>query len=80
MRLLVYKCIFGGYDRVFPPLLVEKGVDYVIITDDASMQVKGWRTHVVDGQQFATPKAANLRKKIFCQLVAKDVSDMSVSV
>lgn len=60
MKLLVYTCVFGGYDRVFPPVVPEAALDYVIVTDDAALDVPGWRTHAVDLSRFATPKAANL--------------------
>lgn len=60
MKLLVYKAVFGPYDRVFPPVTPEAGVDYVIVTDDATTRVPGWRTHVVDPAPFGSPKAANL--------------------
>jgi hypothetical protein len=60
MRFLVYTCVFGGYDRVYPPIRPEPGLDHVIVTDDAGLRVPGWRTQVVDMAPFATPKAANL--------------------
>lgn len=47
-RILVYTAVFGGYDRVFPPLRPEPGVDYVVITDDPHLRVRGWRTVVAD--------------------------------
>jgi hypothetical protein len=48
MRLLVYTCVFGGYDRVFPPAEVEPDTDYVLLTDDPTLAVEGWRTVVVE--------------------------------
>ena len=60
MRALVYTCVFGGYDRVFPPRHTDRGLDHVIVTDDTGLRVKGWRTHAVPAAHFATPKAANL--------------------
>jgi hypothetical protein len=49
----------GGYDRVFPPLVREPGVDHVILTDDPSLKVPGWRSHVMDMTAFASARAAN---------------------
>ena len=40
--------MFGGYDRVFPPMVPEAGIDHVLVTDDSAMQVRGWRTLVID--------------------------------
>jgi len=71
MKLLVYTCVFGKYDLVFPPIMPEPELDYLIITDDASMQVRGWQTHVVDAAHFLSPKAANLH---FRALVHREFS------
>lgn len=60
MKVLVYTAVFGGYDRVYPPLNPEPDLDYVIVTDDPSMAVAGWKTYLVDPSIFATPKVANL--------------------
>lgn len=76
MRLLVYCAVFGGYDRVYPPVRREADLDYVIVTDDHRMRVPGWRTHVVDAGGFPTPKAANLyyRALIHRELPGYDAS------
>lgn len=47
-RLLIYTCVFGGYDQVFPPVRPEPGVDYILLTDDPSLTVEGWRSQLVD--------------------------------
>lgn len=60
MRFLVYTCVFGGYDRVYPPVECESGLDYIIITDDPAMQVEGWHSHYVESSGFPTYKSANL--------------------
>lgn len=60
MKRLIYTAVFGGYDRVYPPLRKEAGVDYVIITDAPDLVVPGWTVHQVDASAFAAPKAANL--------------------
>jgi hypothetical protein len=60
MKRLIYTAVFKGYDRVYPPVRVEPDVDYVIVTDDASLRVAGWQTLCVDAGSLATPKAANL--------------------
>lgn len=60
MRLLVYTCVFGRYDWVFPPIKHEKNIDHVIVTDDPEMRISGWKTVVVNSIHFHTPKIANL--------------------
>ncbi|QJW84096.1 DUF616 domain-containing protein [Ramlibacter terrae] len=59
MRLLVYTCVFGGYDRVYPPLHADPAVDHVLVTDDARTRVAGWRTVLADRSRFAGSQAAN---------------------
>lgn len=63
MARLVYTAVFGGYDRVFPPMVSEAGIDHVLITDDPAMQVRGWRTLAIDPAAYGSPKAANFHYK-----------------
>lgn len=63
MARLVYTAVFGGYDRVFPPMVQEAGIDHVLVTDDAATAVEGWRTLVIDPAVHGSPKAANLHYK-----------------
>lgn len=64
MRLLVYTCVFGGYDRVFPPVVREPGVDYVLVTDDETLHVDGWRMQLVEAGRFTNARAANRHYKM----------------
>ncbi|WP_456375030.1 glycosyltransferase domain-containing protein [Thiolapillus sp.] len=59
MKYLVYTCVFGGYDLIFPPAVVEAEIDYIIITDDPQLQVRGWRSKTVSTTEFANPQLAN---------------------
>jgi hypothetical protein len=76
MRRLVFTCVFGGYDRVYPPVIQEPELDYVLVTDDDSVRVPGWRNHVVDISVFPNAKAANLhyRALIHRELPSYDLS------
>lgn len=60
MKRLVYTCVFGKYDWVFPPITPEDNVDYIIITDDVSMNISGWKTVLVDVSGFHNAKSVNL--------------------
>lgn len=71
MRRLVYTAVFGGYDRVYPPVRPESDVDYRIFTDDPDMKVRGWKVHHVDAAGFATPKAANLYHRALVHRILK---------
>jgi hypothetical protein len=79
MRLLAYTCVFGGYDRVFPPAHREPGIDYVIITDDPGLRVAGWRTEVVGTSTFRSAKAPNRHFKMVGHPALRDY-DASVYV
>lgn len=59
MRLLVYTCVFGGYDRIFPPIFLDRAFDYIAITDDPQLKVHGWRPHLVDTSAFGSARSAN---------------------
>jgi len=69
MRPLVYTCVLGGYDRVFPPIRPEPGLDHVIFTDDASLKVPGWRSEVVDMSRFTSVRKANRYYKMLAHRV-----------
>jgi hypothetical protein len=62
-RLLVYTAVFDGYDRVFPPMHPEPGIDHVVVTDDPRMDAPGWRLHIIERSAFGSGKAANLHYK-----------------
>lgn len=47
-RKLVYTCVFAGYDDLRPPRHPSPNVDYVCVTDDASLSVPGWEIRVLN--------------------------------
>lgn len=59
-KYCIYKCVFGNYDIVLPPLIVSPICDYLVITDDANFSAPGWKKQIVSVEQFASPKTANL--------------------
>ena len=64
MKLLVYTCVFGDYDKVFSPVRPDPGVEYVAITDQEDFDVPGWKTKLVDPSGFASARLANRYYKI----------------
>ncbi len=60
MRRIVYTCVFGGYDWVFPPVQPEADLAYAIVTDDTELHVPGWQSLVVEADHFRNGKTANL--------------------
>lgn len=79
-RILVYTCVFGGYDRVFPPVRRDPSIDYVLVTDDPGMEVPGWRTLAVDKARFKTAKAPNRYFKMLAHRQELGGYDVSVYV
>jgi hypothetical protein len=78
--IVVYTCVFGSYDRVFPPVRPEHGVDYVMLTDDAANSVAGWRTVVVDTTRFRSRKGPNRYFKMLAHRRELPRCDVSVYV
>lgn len=74
---LVYTCVFGGYDRLFPPVEAEDGITYIAVTDDDTLKVDGWQTLVVDRRCFADSRLAN---RYFKMLGLRDFRDYDASV
>lgn len=59
MRRLVYTCVFGGYDWIFPPCHPEKDINYIVVCDDPTLRIPGWQTRVVDTGRFEGRRIAN---------------------
>lgn len=79
MKLLVYTCVIGGYDRVYPPIVQSAEADYVIVTDDPDVNVQGWTTYTIDPAGFGSPSLANRYHKMLMHHVLPDY-DVSVYV
>jgi hypothetical protein len=59
-KYIVYTCVFDDYDWIFPPIVKEENISYVIMTDDPGLKVSGWETRLVDTSPFRDAKTANL--------------------
>lgn len=64
-KRVVYTCVFGRYDFVRPPKCREAETDYILICDDASWRVSGWKTWAVDPKAWGSATAANRYFKFF---------------
>jgi hypothetical protein len=60
IKYVIYTCVFDDYDWIFPPLVKEENISYIIMTDDPELRVFGWETRLVDSSPFRNPKTANL--------------------
>lgn len=76
-RFLVYTCVIGGYDRVYPPVVKDDHIDYILITDDPKTCVSGWSVHVVDTGRFTDSRSAN---RYFKMLAHQEFPGFSASM
>ena len=58
-RFLVYTCLVGDYDWLLPPVVKDGQTDYVVFTDNPSLNVEGWRVVSFDVDQFSSPLLAS---------------------
>lgn len=66
MKLIVYTVVINNYDFVLPPFYKDECVDYVVVTDNEKMQVKGWKTVLIDPSlEKKTPSMINRYYKFF---------------
>lgn len=68
-KRVIYTCVTGGYDVVFPPLFRDPGIDYVLLTDDPGLRVEGWQVRLIEPREGMGPSALNRYHKIFCHRV-----------
>jgi len=59
MKYVVYTSVFGSYDWVFPALDIEDDISYVIFTDDPLLNVRGWKTVVVETGRLRDDRSKN---------------------
>ncbi|CAA0125660.1 Uncharacterised protein [BD1-7 clade bacterium] len=76
-KYVVYGCIVGNYDRVFPPVKTTPGVDYILFTDDSNLSVNGWDVRALDASVSTDPSTINRYYKFFGHQI---LSEYDVSV
>lgn len=64
-KRVVYTCVIGGYDVVFPPLNRDPDVDYVLICDDPTLKVEGWDIRYVARDETLSKAVQNRWYKVF---------------
>lgn len=74
MKIAVYSCIVGRYDKVIEPVTLEENVDYVLFTDQEVSKDSSWQ--IVDVRQFEeyekySPVLLNRCLKMFPYLYLK---------
>jgi len=72
----VYTSVFGGFEKVWPPLHPAAPTRYVLVSDSPRV-VPGWELVKVDPIEFESPRLANRRQKM---LFHQDLSGVSVSL
>ena len=62
---VLYSCVLAGYDRVLPPVRKSPGVDYVLFTDDPTLEVPGWDIRRITLPAGKRPHLLNREIKFF---------------
>ena len=62
---IVYTCVTGSYDKLYPPLVTDPSTRYVALTDDTKLNAPGWEVRVIGNQSNLTPSLLNRQCKIF---------------
>lgn len=62
-RIAVYTAIFGDYDCLLDPLVVDPDAEYICFTDDPSMSSDIWDVRLVESE--LSPALTNRRFKFF---------------
>lgn len=62
---VVYTCVMGGYDVVFPPIKRTPNTDYVLFTDNRDYIINGWQTVFIEKSADLPSNLQNRHCKIF---------------
>ena len=44
IKVCIYTVVLNQYDFIFPPIIKDKNIEFILISDDVSKSVKGWKT------------------------------------
>ncbi|MGE6539335.1 hypothetical protein [Bacillus luti] len=47
-KVIVYTALFGNYDSVKEPLFIDENIDYILFTDNRSIQSNNWKTKILE--------------------------------
>jgi len=75
-RVAVYTSVFGGFEKVWPPVRPSVNHTHLLITDN-STPVRGWIVRQVNSGALSSPRLANRREKI---LFHENLEDHDYSV
>jgi hypothetical protein len=62
---IVYTCVIGNYDRLYPPLGSDPNTRYIALTDDPKLKAPGWEVQVLKARGDLTPSTLNRHCKLF---------------
>jgi hypothetical protein len=62
---VIYTCVTGNYDRVYPPVTTSGDVQFIMLTDDDTLSVPGWNVKVISPSKDLSPSLQNRHCKIF---------------
>lgn len=44
IKVCIYTVVLNQYDFIFPPIIKDNNIEFILISDDVSKSVKGWKT------------------------------------
>lgn len=62
---IIYTCVVGGYDQLYPPVIADVGARYIALTDDPNLAAPGWEVIVLKDRTDISPSMLNRRCKLF---------------
>jgi hypothetical protein len=76
--IAVYTVDFGGYDKIFDPLVVSENCDYFLFTDNEKIKTAVWQKTVVDTAPFGGALLCSRFYKMFPHKVLDKKYDYSI--
>lgn len=62
---VVYTCVVGDYDRLYPPVEKDPDTRYIALTDDPDLRAPGWKTQLISLETDLSPSLLNRYCKLF---------------
>lgn len=74
IRIMVYTCITGGYDKPLSPVFNIPNTDYILLTDEINTKIEGWQIKAIPDEikQLGDGTLINRYFKMHPSVVGKD--------
>jgi|TARA_B110000908_G_C10211277_1_gene430387 hypothetical protein len=62
---IVYTCVIGNYDKLYPPICDNQDIRYVALTDNPKLKAPGWELRLIENQSSKNSSLTNRHCKLF---------------